>query len=682
MIATDVVGQYYSSSGNGLMNAYCPLVLKIKQRAADYGRTKYLLMFAGNENDDSKKYEHIPFGPLHEGCVKDSELGDFTAADVKAKTGDERLTTNISPYKVTPITDQDKIDQLFSKNSDSGCFFVTVACKEKAKLKSMLAPYCSPTMYYVCYKCGMASQEGRTVETHIKTCVNAYTNKIKIKIDRVFSKTEPRFGWYSGERYLVIEECPYAFSCVCGAAFDRVRNLQTHFKKCPYTENIFPMVGSSCVNLDGIVPKRSVNDTEHHIKSDSNRCGFDGRGTSNLKFCCNIPSKSVLTGQCTKTNEEKKRYKIINRCRDIDRIINKYWDEIVLLVDLKSDTNVYSEEERNQWGARSIQCDRKEIGVTSEQVTDNGGTVMKIRGNECWSKIEKKYNIKKTWMNEIVNFAKSIAQADTTKGGFMSFDSFSLILTKSSETQQEHIDLLYPLSQFALTISNNVDTTIAYRLGKCINEVNSMVSLGALLQSQVNVCDKTDKFKELIKKIINIDKNSLAGKMIEDDGYGQLFQMRIKIKDSTSNKNTKFERAYIKHAPTGTYTRISGGVVHSGSGVAGRRVRCILFWSGKPIGDNEMYDPDVQQTMFSVMIEVIREVWINNRVDLDLRKEMVQLMYHVYQLCGSKYRKYGQTYPHLPNIEIMITKFGTSKSNKNWETMIKDVAKLDLFAGG
>jgi hypothetical protein len=614
-----------------------------------------------------------------------------TEANVKGRREDEKLTTNISPYKVAPITDQQKIDQLFSKNSDSGGFFVTVACKQKSDIKSMIAPYCTPTMYYVCYKCGMASQDGRSVETHIKTCVTTDSKKLNmkrkdmeksIKLDRVFSKLDPRFGWYNGERYLVIEECPYAFSCVCGAAFDRVRNLQFHFKKCPYTKNKFPMVGSSSVNLDGIEPKRSVNDTEHHIKSDSNRCGFDGRGVTNLKFCCNIPSKSMLTGQCKNTNEESKRYKIINRCRDIDRIINQYWDEIVHLVDLKSNTNVYSEEVRNQWGARSIQCDRKEIGVTSELVTDVGGTVIKSRGNECWKRIEEKYNIKEIWMKEIVKYAKTIAQADNTKNDFMSFDSFSLILTKSSETQQEHIDLLYPLSQFALTISNDVDTTIAYRLGKCVNEVNSMVSLGALLQSQVNVSDKTDKFKELIKKIKNINKNTLAGKMIEDEGYGQLFQMSIKNKDTNTNRNAKFERAYIKHAPTGTYTRISGSVVHSGSGVAGQRVRCILFWSGKPIGDKEMYDPDVQQTMFSVMIEVIQEVWIKNRDDLGLRKEMVKLMYHVYQLCGTKYKKYGQTYPHLPNIETMITKFGISKSNTNWKTMIKDVAELDLYAKG
>ena len=627
-------------------------------------------MFSGNEHDDNQTMEsHV----------------DITDPNVEVNKGKEK---RISPYKVAPITDQDKIDQLFSKNGDTGAFFVTVACKEKETQISMIAPYCTPTMYYVCYKCGMASQEGRSVETHIKTCVTTNNKKSntnrkdtekKIKVDRIFSKKVPRFGWYNGERYLVIEECPYAFSCVCGAAFNSVRSLQVHFKKCPYTENIFPMVGSGCENLDEIEPKRSVNDTEYHIKSNSNRCGFDGRGVSNLKFCCNIPSKDMLTGQCRNTNEENKRYQMINRCRDIDRIINKYWDEIVHLVDLKSNTNVYSEEEINQWGARSIQCDRKEIGVTSEVVTDNRGVVIRTRGNECWKRIEKQYNIKEVWMSEILKFARAIAQADTTKGDFMSFDSFSLILTTSKETQQEHIDLLPPLSQFALTISNNVDTTIAYRLRKSVNEVNSMVSLCALLQSQMNEREKTDKFKELIIKIKNISKHSLAGKMIEDEGYGQLFQMKIKNKNTTTSKNSIFERAYIKHAPTGTYTRISGGVVHSGSGVAGRRVRCILFWSGKPVGDKEMYDPEVQQTMFSVMIEVIREVWINNIDDGSLRREMVQLLYHVYQLCGKQYKKYGQAYPHLPKIEEMITKFDIKKSDNTWKTMIEDVAITTLF---
>jgi hypothetical protein len=77
-----------------------------------------------------------------------------------------------------------------------------------------------------------------------------------------------------------------------------------------------------------------------------------------------------LIGQYT-TTQEGRRYLIINRCREIDRIINKNWEAIVKLVDSKFD----SEEEKNQWGARSIQCERKEIGVTSEQITDVDGSL-------------------------------------------------------------------------------------------------------------------------------------------------------------------------------------------------------------------------------------------------------------------------------------------------------------------
>jgi hypothetical protein len=87
--------------------------------------------------------------------------------------------------------------------------------------------------------------------------------------------------------------------------------------------------------------------------------------------------------------------------------------------------------------------------------------------------------------------------------------------------------------------------------------------------------------------------------------------------------------------------------------------------------------------MFSVMVKVIQETWNNNNKDCNLREEMVELLYHVYQLCERKYGKFGQSYPHLPNIEIMITKFGVGKSDKKFvENMIKEIAKLDLYAGG
>jgi hypothetical protein len=386
----------------------------------------------------------------------------------------------------------------------------------------------------------------------------------------------------------------------------------------------------------------------------------------------------MLTGQCKSTHPERKQYKIINCLRQIDAILNQNWIEISTLVRSKEDKEFYTEEDRNEWGAGGIQCERIEIGVTSEAVLGIQGEVLKTRGNECWKAIEEKYNIEASWMKDIVIYAKAMAQADTTKNGYTSYDSFSLILTDSDTTQQEHIDLLHPLSQYALTISNDVDTTIAYRVKKEITPVNSMISFCTQLSSELSANGtNAEKFKKVFKKIGDISTDSHVRQMIEKDGFGKLFQIRTTNKEK---RNSKFERAYIQHAPTGTYTRIRGSEVHSGSGVVGWRVRGILFWSGKPLRIKNMYDPDVQQTMLSVMIEIIQEVWINDTHDYNLRREMVELMYHVYSLCGRNYKENGQGYNNA-KIEYMIKEFFKAKNNKSAIAKAIDyhAAMSDLF---
>ena len=591
-------------------------------------------------------------------------------------------------HRVEPITDKNKITQLYSKNGSSASFFTRVGCKPKSNTeKMMVVPYCTPTMYYVCHKCGMADQNGSKIELHVKNDPHYANNKLKkyVKLHTKPSKVQPRFGWYRGERYLVIEECRYGYACICGVTCESVRSLQTHFKECTHTENIMPTVSSGCLDLDEIVPIRLVNDKKCEVKFDSYSGGF-GRdandGVNDLEFSYNVPSKKMLTGQCQSTNAECKQYKIINYLRQIDAILNKNWDKVVYLVISKSKPGVvYTDEETNKWGASSIQCERIEIGVTSEIVTGIDGGVLKTRGNKCWKEIEKEYGIAASWMKDIVTYAKAMAQADTTQNEFMSFDSFSLILTKSDTTQQEHIDLLHPLSQYALTISNDVDTTIAYRVKKEVGDVNSMISLCNQLSWELCANgNKTGKFKNVFKKIKEINSDSPVRQMIEKDGFGKLFQIGTRNKEKGTSKESKFERAYINHAPTATYTRIKGGMVHCGSGVVGERVRGILFWSGKPLTIKNTYDPNVQQTMFSVMIEIIQEVWINNNHNSNLRKEMVELMYHVYNLCGHNYKKNGQGYRNS-KIEQMIEKFNNTKPRaKTIISMIDDLAaKLDLF---
>ena len=592
-----------------------------------------------------------------------------------------------SSHRVEPITDTNKIRQLYSKNGTTDAFFTRVGCKPNSIGETlMIVPYCTPTMYYVCHKCGMADQIGSKIEIHVRDNSHKDNKELKkyVKLHNKPSNIQPRFGWYKGERYLVIEECRYGYACICGVTYESLRSIQTHFKECTHTEYILPTVSSDSVDLDGIVPIRMVNGKKFDAKIDSYSCGF-GRdandGVNDLEFCYNVPSKMMLTGQCQSTNAECKQYRIINYLRQIDSILNSNWKKIVDLVVSRTKPDVYTDEDRDQWGASSIQCERIEIGVTNELVTGIDGCVIKTRGNKCWQAIEKKYGIAASWMKDIVTYAKAMATADTTQNKFMSFDSFSLILTKSDTTQQEHIDLLHPLSQFALTISNDVDTTIAYRVKKEVGEVNSMISLCNQLTSELGENGvKTDKFKKVFKKIKEIDSDLPVRQMIEIDGYGKLFQIRTSDKEKGTSRKAKFDRAYIKHAPTATYTRIKGGMVHSGSGVEGERVRGILFWSGKPLGIENMYDPDVQQTMFSVMIEIIQDVWLGNIEDSNLRREMVELLYHVYNLCGRNYKKNGQGYRNT-KIEKMIDTFNTTKSSE--KTIIKMIdnlaAMLDLF---
>jgi hypothetical protein len=103
----------------------------------------------------------------------------------------------------------------------------------------------------------------------------------------------------------------------------------------------------------------------------------------------------MLTGQCQKITKERDKYKIINYCRRIDIILNKNWEEILDLVDLKKDDG----KSNKSVESKSDSDSESKINVYSdEEVTDVDGIVIKTRGNECWKMIEKKYNIHKIIM--------------------------------------------------------------------------------------------------------------------------------------------------------------------------------------------------------------------------------------------------------------------------------------------
>jgi hypothetical protein len=240
---------------------------------------------------------------------------------------------------------------------------------------------------------------------------------------------------------------------------------------------------------------------------------------------------------------------------------------------------------------------------------------LKLRGNECWREIERTYKIKEKWMKVIISYAKKISDMDNKRlGKKMKYGSFSLILTRNSGKQEKHLDLATPLAQFAHILSNNVDSTIAYRVTSR-EIVNSMGKFGDLLKAG-GACRKwntVERAEELIELISTIGPETRVGKMIKNNGYGQLFQTMMPpdvfLKEFERQKYFHYESAHLSNAPTLTYTRINGSVIHSGSGILKNSIHCILFWSGSPEEYNKMYDPDVQETSMSVMIKIIREVW-------------------------------------------------------------------------
>jgi len=603
-------------------------------------------------------------------------------------------------YLVDPITDKDKIAQLYA--GDSASVGLYTECEGKP------APYCAPGMYYVCYKCGLISNIGKKISAHVGNCQDNESEPTSSKLisNKVYEyinlgltphmiaslNSKPRFGWHKGKRYLVIKADRdwYAYSCFCGKAFNRIRALCEHFDKCSSIKKLYETKISTCEDVNKATTELIRVDVKGGNEPEEKNCpirkynhfesAFVENNGNKFDFCYSIPDKKVLLGMGKKVGsyEDKKKYEILNNCRTIDRILNENWKEICTLVEKGSSSS--------KWGARKIQSDRIEIGVTSEYVQElhqNGE--WKLRGNECWREIEKTYKLKEKWMKDIIQYAKQTSDMDNKREGKkMSYSSFSLILTTSSGKQEKHLDLATPLAQFALILSNNVDSTIAYRVTSR-EKVDSMDKFCGLLKSG-GACKKwntVERADELIDLINTIGPETRVGKMIKYDGYGQLFQTMMppdaSVKEVEWQKYFRYESAHLSNAPTLTYTRINGSVIHSGSGISKKCVRCILFWSGSPEEYDEMYDPDVQETSMSIMIEIIREVWFDNP---GLREQMVEFMFNVHKTCNDSYRKEGQSYGVETKIEEMFKHFNrinTSTSKTDILKMIKKVANTKLF---
>ena len=443
------------------------------------------------------------------------------------------------------------------------------------------------------------------------------------------------------------------YVCVCGTGHYSLQGICLHIQTCSFVNSILndnesvtkakeigctspPVVMSYNYPKDGHPKVTDIVKNELTIFTKLESAYHVPYGIDTKSESSEIDTKS-------KSSVSKIQYKYnlsdtIRKCRFIDRRINEKFKLISNLVNSQIDTG--------EWGARNIQCGRIEISVCNETVIPiRGGRAAKKVGNGCWKEICKICDIPKNYMSEIVAYAKYISGVD--KGSEWKMGSFNLILTNNKEKQQEHLDLAFPLAQFALTLSHEVDTTISYKV-TANTTVDTMPKLGDLLQ-QISKQWKGMGDKSNVKKLVDIikkmDHNECnVTNMITNKGCGQLFQ----IMETSDKKNGcsypkyfGYEWMLIKNAPTCTYTRIDGGIVHSGSGISTNRVRTILFWSGRPQQKSKKYDPDTQETKLSVMVEIIRVLWVENPL---LRQQMVGFMYHIYNSCKQNYQQFHQEF--------------------------------------
>ena len=529
-------------------------------------------------------------------------------------------------------------------------------------------------MYFVCPFCSFISDTGRTVEKCYKDCKNPKSEENNAKasdknnknrnylIKKITTSQQNKldkelvFGWYNQQRFLVVHN-DYQYTCLCGSSYKSLTRLCPHFKNCPWLESFTNIKGTTSkakqfgCDQPIIIKYNYPDDNETEIATKKNKMIHIKPLTYYIPYGINTISQDATT---TVRNGEED---IIRICRFIDSTINMNFGAIEKLLETVTDSN--------DWGARHIQCGRIEINVCKETIKS------KNIGTGCWDRICDNYHIPTNYMTHIVTYAKKMSMRTVGINSDWRMGSFKLILTNSAEKQQEHLDLTAPLAQFALMISHDVDTTISYNV-TASSQVESMSHLGDLLADVSvtwNGLGDRNAVGTLVTAIKNLDndENCDIASSIRHAGYGKLFQILKRNNHGCDHpKYFGHESVVMKHAPTCTYTKINGGIIHSGSGIISsgsvtnwNRIRTILFWSGNPTPESHEYDPDLQENKLTVIMEVISYLWNRGKTT---RPQMVGFIYHIFKSCEINYQHFPQKFRGTA-LSIMLDKFSEVKKN-------------------
>ena len=329
--------------------------------------------------------------------------------------------------------------------------------------------------------------------------------------------------------------------------------------------------------------------------------------------------------------------------------INAKWDIIKKLID----DNYHIK----NWNATSIQSLRYEIHLSFD----------KNKTNElgCWTRVSETLQFPQTDMDEILDYAKKQAIIDLGKemADAGEIATPALILCDNNQPQNFHLDIMGDKrKQYGMLLSHKSTTTIVGKTNsprmKTLKDVTKVLSSYTPKNTKRNgstwMNNWHDPSQELLRIIESIGDEETSVTDVKA-GYSELFRFMSPPEDHP-NEDFEFESIKVEDCPTGTFYSVNGGEIHAGSGASHDQVRVFLFWTYHDLS-LEPYDNDEQVTKLSLIINIARDCWEKLK-KLQLRREMIFLIYYTYLTCELEYRNTcRRTFRNYPDIESMIKEF-------------------------
>jgi len=233
-----------------------------------------------------------------------------------------------------------------------------------------------------------------------------------------------------------------------------------------------------------------------------------------------------------------------------------------------------------QFGAVFIQSARIEIWVKEELAGAGRGTVY-------WDHITKHLHINPQVMANIMGYAReSVNKIAGDKD--MTFDTFSLILTKSTKDQYPHLDLRKPLVQYGMIFYlimspvHFVTTKIWHHFWRSESYFPNFSNYSKFDGIAIDAFNN----KLIYGVTILRSERWFLGEILRW-WLNSLFELCL---------CDRYKTHCLKHASAGTLTVIEGGKVQKGSWVTDGSVQCVFFFTGSP-STKVSYNLDVQRNI-------------------------------------------------------------------------------------